>query len=119
MGKLLRRTCLIAGCVVTLGILVTGCSVVEDTASSAAQQLSQAASEELLRQACAPIQDGTIDANELKVLGSIVQSVNGGGLPEPLVDVLRELAEQGDQAPRALQDKLINACADAGVGNGE
>ncbi|MFJ2619386.1 hypothetical protein [Glutamicibacter sp. NPDC087344] len=90
-----------------------GCSVVQDTASSAASQLTDAASKEIVRQACAPIQDGRIDASELRVLTSLVGSVEGGGLPQDLVDVLNDLAASGDSVSTTLQDRLVQACDDA------
>ena len=101
----------------TMALLSTGCAFVEDTANGAASQLTDAASKEIVRQACAPVQDGTIDASELRVLSSIVKSVQGGGLPQELVDVLQELANSGDQAPEALQERLVEICDDATVSN--
>jgi len=98
---------------VSVALLSAGCSAVQDTASSAANQLTDAASKEIVRQACAPVQDGTIDASELRVLTSIVKSVDGGGLPEEMVQVLNDLADSGDQAPVALQDRLKEACDNA------
>ncbi|MGP9607567.1 hypothetical protein [Glutamicibacter sp. AOP33-2CA-4] len=99
-------------------IMVTaGCSMLEDTATSAATQLTDAAATEMVRQACAPVQDGSIDAGELRVLSSIIGSVEGGGLPQPIVEVLKELASSGDQAPQALQDRLVQACDDANANN--
>lgn len=113
MGSVtIRKTAAILA-VSSLAVLTAGCSVLEDTASSAATQLTDAAAKEMVRQACAPIQDGTIDAGELRVLGSIITSVEGGGLPQSMVDILKELANAGDHAPRALQDRLVNACEDS------
>ncbi|GGM01835.1 hypothetical protein [Glutamicibacter protophormiae] len=90
-----------------------GCSVIEDSAGSAASQLTDAASKEIVRQACAPIQDGRIDASELRVLSSLVGAVEGGGLPQDLVDVLNDLAESGDTVSTRLQERLVQACDDA------
>lgn len=113
MGKVFTRKTATVLAVVSLAVFTAGCSVIQDTASSAAGQLTDAASKEVVRQACAPIQDGTIDAGELRVLSSIVDSVEGGGLPQELVSVLKELANVGDKAPSGLQDRLVAACDDA------
>ncbi|UYQ76877.1 hypothetical protein OF385_12735 [Glutamicibacter sp. JL.03c] len=99
-----------------MALLSAGCSVVQDTASNAADQLTDAASKEIVRQACAPVQDGTIDSSELRVLSSIVKSVDGGGLPDEMVQVLNDLADAGDQAPVALQDRLKESCDNATAG---
>lgn len=110
MGSVtIRKTAAILA-TMSLVVLTAGCSVLEDTASSATTQLTEAASKEMVRQACAPIQDGSIDAGELRVLSSIIGSVDGGGLPKQMVEVLKELANSGDQAPQALQDRLVKAC---------
>ncbi|MEU5836968.1 hypothetical protein ABZ820_25310 [Streptomyces diacarni] len=111
--KVRKATALVA--ISCMALLSTGCAFVEDTAADAANQLTDAASKEIVRQACAPVQDGTIDASELRVLSSIVKSVQGGGLPQDLVDVLQELANSGDQAPEALQQRLIGICDEATV----
>ncbi|WP_246055531.1 hypothetical protein [Glutamicibacter uratoxydans] len=96
-----------------LTLMTASCSVIEDSASSAANQLTDAATKEVVRQACAPIQDGSIDASELRVLSSMVGSVEGGGLPQSLVDVLNELADSGDNVSKSLQNRLVKACDDA------
>jgi len=113
MGKVKVRKAATLFAITSVVVLSAGCSVVQDTASSAANQLTDAASKEIVRQACAPIQDGTIDSSELRVLSSIVKSVDGGGLPEEMVHVLNDLADAGDQAPVALQDRLKEACDNA------
>ncbi|MGP9529192.1 MULTISPECIES: hypothetical protein [Micrococcaceae] len=113
MGKVKFRKVASVFAITSVALLSAGCSVVEDTASRASDQLTDAASKELVRQACAPIQDGTINSSELRVLSSIVGSVEGGGLPEDMVNVLNELADSGDKAPAALQDRLKTSCDNA------
>lgn len=112
MGKVKFRKVASVFAITSVALLSAGCSVVEDTASRASDQLTDAASKELVRQACAPIQDGTINSSELRVLSSIVGSVEGG-LPEDMVNVLNELADSGDKAPAALQDRLKTSCDNA------
>ena len=113
MGKVQVRNAAILLLVSSATLFSAGCSVIEDSASSAASQLTDAASKEIVRQACAPIQDGRIDASELRVLSSLVGAVEGGGLPQDLVDVLNDLADSGDTASTRLQDRLVQACDDA------
>lgn len=113
--KVRKSAALIA--ISSMALLSSGCAFVEDTAADAANHLTDAASKEIVRQACAPVQDGTIDASELRVLSSIVKSVQGGGLPQELVDVLQELANSGDQAPEALQQRLVEICDEATISN--
>lgn len=119
MGKVKVRKMAALFAMTSVVMLSAGCSIVEDTASRASDQLTDAASKELVRQACAPIQDGSIDAGELKVLSSIVGSVEGGGLPDEMVNVLTELADSGDKAPEALQERLKTSCDDATTQSGE
>lgn len=117
MGNVKFRNAAALLAISSAALLSAGCSIVEDTASNAADQLTDAASKEIVRQACAPVQDGTIDAGELRVLSSIVKSVEGGGLPEEMVQVLKELANAGDQAPASLQQKLVETCDEATAQN--
>lgn len=113
MGKVQVRNAAILLLVSSATLFSAGCSVIEDSASSAASQLTDAASKEIVRQACAPIQDGRIDASELRVLSSLVGAVEGGGLPQDLVDVLNDLADSGDTVSTRLQERLVQACNDA------
>lgn len=113
MGKVQVRNAALLLLVSSATLFSAGCSALEDTANSAASQLSDAASKEIVRQACAPIQDGRIDASELRVLSSLVGAVEGGGLPQDLVDVLGDLADSGDSVSAGLQDRLVQACDDA------
>ena len=94
-------------------LLSTGCSALGQGASDAAGRLTDAAGREVVRQACGPVQDGRLDASELKVFSSIVKSIDGGGLPDELVQILRGLAESGDGVSEDLQDRLISYCNDA------
>lgn len=113
MGKVQVRNAAILLLVSSATLFSAGCSVIEDSASSAASQLTDAASKEIVRQACAPIQGGRIDASELRVLSSLVGAVEGGGLPQDLVDVLNDLADSGDTVSTRLQERLVQACDDA------
>ncbi len=113
MGKVHFRKTSILILMSVLTLMTASCSVIEDSASSAANQLTDAATKEVVRQACAPIQDGSIDASELRVLSSMLGSVEGGGLPQSLVDVLNELADSGDNVSKSLQNRLVKACDDA------
>ncbi len=113
MGKVNVRKAATLFAIASVTMLSAGCSIIQDTASNAANQLTDAASKEIVRQACAPVQDGTIDSNEMRVLSSIVKSVEGGGLPDQMVQALNDLADSGDQAPAALQERLKNACDQA------
>lgn len=113
MGKVNFRNTSVVLLLASTAVLVAGCSVIGDTASSAASQLTDAASKEIVRQACAPVQDGRIDASELRVLSSLVGAVEGGGLPQSFVDVLNDLADSGDHVSADLQDRLVKACDNA------
>lgn len=110
MGKVNLRNAAILLVLSSVTVLASSCSVIEDTASSAANQLTDAASKEVVRQACAPIQDGRIDASELRVISSLVGAVEGGGLPQSFVDVLNDLADSGDGVSAELQNRLVQAC---------
>jgi len=116
MGKDNTRIVLGLAALSLLATMTAGCSMVEQKASEAAGQFTDAASREFVRQACAPIQDGRIDASELRVLSSMVGAMEGGGLPPEIIDTLKELADSGDRtAPEALQRRLVQACEDTGA----
>ena len=96
---------------------VTGCATIADTASSAASsaatQLADGAKKELIKKVCAPIKDGSINASDLKIVSSMVDSVREGGLPKEFVSALDDVAASGDNVPAELQDRLVTACDDA------
>lgn len=116
MGYKKQRKLFAMAAIVVVGTATAGCSVVEQQASDAAEQLTDAASREFIRQACAPLQDGSIDAGEIRVLSSLVNAVDGGGLPSSIVEPLKELADSGDRtAPEAIQQRLVQACDNAGA----
>lgn len=116
MGHLNQHKVLGTAAVLLLAMTATGCSVIEQQASEAAEQLTDAASREFIRQACAPLQDGRIDASEMRVLSSLVSAIDGGGLPSEIIEPLKELADSGDStAPEAIQQRLIQACDNAGA----
>lgn len=96
---------------------VTSCAAISDTASSAASsaatQLAEGAKKELVKQVCAPVQDGSIDASDLKIVSSMVDSVREGGLPKEFVTALDDVAASGDKVPAELQNRLVTACDNA------
>ena len=110
-----KSALLISGAVLLLS--ATGCATIAETASSAASsagtQLADGAKKELIKQACAPIQDGTINAADLKVVASMVDAVREGGLPPEIVSALDDVAASGDQVPADVQARLVTACDNA------
>ncbi|MCW4467096.1 hypothetical protein OK351_16550 [Glutamicibacter sp. MNS18] len=116
MGYTKHRKVLAVAALLLLATSTAGCSVVEQKASEAAEQLTDAASREFIRQACAPLQDGRIDAGEMRVLTSLVGAIDGGGLPAEIIEPLKELADSGDgTASEAIQQRLVQACDNAGA----
>lgn len=119
MGYMKQRKFYGVTALLLLSVGTAGCSAVEQTASDAAQQLTDAASKEFVRQACAPLQDGRIDLAEMRVLTSLVEAFDGGGLPPEIVEPLKDLAASSESsAPAAIQQRLLQACDDAGATNG-
>ena len=119
MGYMKQRKFFGVATLLLLAVGTAGCSAVEQTASDAAQQLTDAASKEFVRQACAPLQDGRIDLAEMRVLTSLVGAFDGGGLPAEIVGPLKELAASSDStAPEAIQQRLLQACDNAGATKG-
>lgn len=110
-----KSAMLVSGAV--LLISVTGCAAITDTAtsaaSSAATQLADGAKKELINQVCSPIKDGTINAADLRVVSSMVDSVREGGLPREIVSALDDVAASGDKVPADVQARLVTACDNA------
>ncbi|ASN38363.1 hypothetical protein CGQ24_04615 [Arthrobacter sp. 7749] len=102
-----------------LALATSGCAGIADTASSAASsaatQLADGAKKELIKQVCAPIKDGTVNADDLKIVTSMVDAVREGGLPEEIVSALDDVAASGDKVPADVQARLITACENASV----
>ena len=100
-----------------LALTTTGCAGIADTASSAASsaatQLADGAKKELIKQVCAPIKDGTINAEDLKIVTSMVDAVREGGLPKEIVSALDDVAASGDKVPADVQARLVAACDNA------
>lgn len=96
---------------------VTGCATIADTASSAASsaatQLADGAKKELIKKVCEPIKDGSVNASDLKIVSSMVDSVREGGLPKEFVSALDDVAASGDEVPAELQERLVTACDNA------
>ena len=96
---------------------VSGCATIADTASSAASsaatQLADGAKKELIKKVCAPIKDGSVNASDLKVVSSMVDSVREGGLPKEFVSALDDVAASGDEVPAEVQEQLVTACDNA------
>lgn len=96
---------------------VSGCATIADTtssaASSAATQLAEGAKKELIKKVCEPIKDGSINASDLKIVSSMVDSVREGGLPKEFVSALDDVAASGDEVPAELQERLVTACDNA------
>ncbi|MEU3330310.1 hypothetical protein ACF046_05635 [Glutamicibacter creatinolyticus] len=119
MGKEHTRKVLGTAALALLATVVTGCSMVEQQASEAVGQLTDAASKEFVRQACAPVQDGQLENSEIRVLTSMIGAIDGGGLPASIIDPLKELADRGDRtAPEKIANSLKQACTDAGAYSG-
>ncbi|MBG6084323.1 hypothetical protein [Zhihengliuella flava] len=96
---------------------LTACAQVqqaaEDAANSAASTLTDAAKREALTRACAPITDGTLNADDVAVLTSLLEPAEAAGVPADLLSPLRELADAGDAAPQAAIDRAAEACETA------
>lgn len=107
-----KSTLLVSGMILSLAL--TGCAGITDTASaaasSAASQLADGAKKEMIKAACAPIKDGSINAADLKVLNSMVDAVREGGLPPEIVKALDDVAAAGDNVPADAQARLASAC---------
>lgn len=85
---------------------------VEDAASDAAG----AATSEVVKQICKPLQDGQISAEDQQFLSGLVSGAESAGVPDGIVDPLREIAEAGDQVPAESVEALRGKC-DANSGN--
>lgn len=85
---------------------------VEDAASDAAG----AAKGEVIKQICKPLQDGQISAEDQQFLSGLVSGAESAGVPDGIVDPLREIAEAGDQVPAESAEALREKC-DANSGN--
>lgn len=110
-----KSSALVAAAILMLS--ATGCATIADTAtsaaSSAATQLADGAKKELIKQACGPIKDGTINAADLRIVSSMVDSVREGGLPKEFVSALDDVAASGDKVPADVQERLVTACDNA------
>lgn len=98
-------------------LTASGCTSIADTASSAASsatgQLAEGAKKELIKAVCAPIKDGRINAEDLKIVSSMVDAVREGGLPKEFIGALDEVAASGDKVPAEAQARLVAACDSA------
>jgi hypothetical protein len=110
-------------------LLATGCSAVEDTArdiasgagqsaqdaaSNAVSQAAGAGRDALVRQACAPVNDGTIDPGDVTLLTGLLGAARAAGVPSEVLDPMEEIAAAGDNAPEDAVESLRDACADTG-----
>lgn len=100
--------------VVPVVSLLVGCSqakdATSDAASSAASQARDAATAELKRQICAPVQDGRISAQDKQVLTGLAATAKAAGVSAEITAPLDEIAKAGDQAPADSVTALRKAC---------
>ncbi len=98
-------------------LTVSGCTAIAGTASSAASsaagQLAEGAKKELIKAVCAPIKDGSINAEDLNAVSAMVDAVREGGLPKEFISALDDVAGSGDKVPAQAQARLVSACDNA------
>ncbi|MGJ9403928.1 hypothetical protein [Arthrobacter sp. KK5.5] len=110
------------------GLGLVGCAqaedAVRDAASGAVDQASEAASEAagsgreaLIAQLCKPVEDGKVSAEDVRLLGGLLDAGRAAGLPDEILDPAQGLADSGDQAggetTADLEQSLKDACAKA------
>lgn len=114
-----------------VALVATGCGQIEQAASDAADQAANAASEavsqaasdlanaavgEAVKQACAPIRDGNIGAEDKQLLGGLVSAADAAGVPAEITGPMSQIAESGDQVPTETVAAMQEACDNYSAG---
>jgi len=107
-------------------LLVSGCSSVEQAASNAANDVAQAGKEaanqaasdiakagknEVMRQICKPVKDGTISASDQELISGLLSGAEAAGVRSDVVTQLREVAQAGDKVPSSVVKSMQDTCS--------
>lgn len=116
---------------VPFALFLAGCGEVEQAVNDAADEavsdatqtvedgasdVAGAATSEVVKQICKPLQDGQISAEDQQFLSGLVSGAESAGVPDGIVNPLREIADAGDQVPAESVEALRKKC-DANSGN--
>jgi hypothetical protein len=107
-------------------LLVSGCGQVEQAASNAADEVAQAGQaaagqaaadiakagkEELMRQACKPVNDGTISASDQELISGLLAGAEAAGVRSDVVAQFKEVAQAGDKVPSDVVKEMQDTCS--------
>jgi hypothetical protein len=125
----MRRRLAALAPLVSVVLLVAGCSTVEqatsdaankvaqagkDAASQAASDIATAGKAELMRQACKPVKDGTISASDQELISGLLAGAEAAGVRPDVVAQFKEAAQAGDKVPANVVKALQDTCSTAG-----
>lgn len=95
-------------------VLLAGCSqvtsAVPDGAGQAATSAAAAAGEQLTAQICAPVEDGIISADDLKLLETLIVAAGSGNIAPTVRVPLQQVVESGGTVTADASASLRAAC---------
>jgi hypothetical protein len=99
---------------VPLLLVLAGCGSVQEAAESAANdaatKVATAAADEVRKQVCSVVEDGTVSASDKALLGGLVSAADAAGVPAEITTPLGEIAKAGDLVPAGSVNALTEAC---------